>query len=82
MTESYENDTAIDIYIQRNFRWNFLVNSLDGAAFGFGTAFFSSEIILPLFERHEQSIPRYSKGRPTGTHHALAADVHRTGKGG
>jgi MFS family permease len=38
--------------IERNYRWNFLVNSLDGASFWFGMSFFSSTIILPLFVSH------------------------------
>ena len=38
--------------IERDFRWNFLVNSLDGAFFWCGMSFFSSTIILPLFVRH------------------------------
>lgn len=43
--------------IQRNFRWNFTVNALDGAAFWFGMSFFSSTIILPLFVSHFTSSP-------------------------
>jgi MFS family permease len=39
-------------HIQRNFRWNFLVNTLEGASFWFGTSFFSSTIILPLYVSH------------------------------
>jgi MFS family permease len=38
--------------IERDYRWNFLVNTLDGASFWFGMSFFSSTIILPLFVRH------------------------------
>lgn len=40
-----------------NYRWNFLVNTLDGASFGFGMSFFSSEIILPLFVSHFTNSP-------------------------
>lgn len=43
--------------IERHYRWNFLVNTLDGAAFGFGMSFFSSEIILPLFVSHFTDSP-------------------------
>jgi MFS family permease len=43
--------------IERNFRWNFTVNALDGAAFWFGMSFFSSAIILPLFVSHFTSSP-------------------------
>ncbi len=34
---------------QRNFRWNFWVNLLDGTAFWFGVSFVSSSTIMPLF---------------------------------
>jgi MFS family permease len=37
---------------ERNYRWNFVVNSLDGASFWFGMSFISSTVILPLFVRH------------------------------
>jgi MFS family permease len=43
--------------IDKNYRWNFLVNTLDGAFFNFGMSFFSSEIILPLFVSHFTSNP-------------------------
>lgn len=43
--------------IERNFRWNFLVNSLDGASFWFGMSFISSTIILPLYVSHFTSNP-------------------------
>lgn len=34
---------------QRNYRWNFVVNLLDGGTFWFGISFASSTTILPLF---------------------------------
>lgn len=43
--------------IERNYRWNFTVNTLDGATFTFGMSFFSSSIILPLFVSHFSSDP-------------------------
>lgn len=43
--------------IERNFRWNFLVNTLDGASFVLGMSFFSSKIILPLFVSHFTASP-------------------------
>jgi MFS family permease len=52
MTEVNDNTSAIQQEIERNYRWNFLVNTLDGASFGFGMSFFSSTIILPLFVSH------------------------------
>ena len=57
MTDTNQTDPAIEAFIQRNFRWNFLVNAFDGATFGFGTAFFSSTIILPLFVSHYTDNP-------------------------
>ena len=35
--------------VQRNYRWNFAVNLLDGATFAFGATFFSAVTIVPLF---------------------------------
>ena len=52
MTEVIANNSTIQQKIERDYRWNFLVNTLDGAAFGFGMSFFSSTIILPLFVSH------------------------------
>lgn len=44
--------TTVEQEITRNYRWNFIVNVLDGASFWFGMSFFSSTIILPLFVSH------------------------------
>jgi MFS family permease len=52
MTEVNPTASAVQAEIERNYRWNFLVNSLDGANFWFGMSFFSSTIILPLFVSH------------------------------
>ena len=57
MTEDAASDSAIQEKLKRNYRWNFLVNTLDGAGFGFGMSFFSSTIILPLFVRHFTDSP-------------------------
>ncbi len=35
--------------VERNYRWNFTVNLLDGAFFWFGASFISGTTILPLF---------------------------------
>ncbi len=35
--------------VERNYRWNFAVNLLDGAFFWFGASFMSGATILPLF---------------------------------
>ncbi len=42
-----ENEVALEA--ERNYRWNFVANLLDGAAFWFGIAFISSSTIVPLF---------------------------------
>ena len=42
----------VRIEVEKNYRWNFTVNTLDGAFFWFGSSFFSSEIILTLFVSH------------------------------
>ena len=42
-------ETEIAAEVQRNYRWNFSVNLLDGAFFWFGASFMSSATILPLF---------------------------------
>ena len=52
MTEDIASNSAIQQKIERDYHWNFLVNTLDGATFGFGMSFFSSTIILPLFVSH------------------------------
>jgi hypothetical protein len=57
LTEAVTASPAVDQEVQRSFRWNFLVNTLDGATFGFGMSFFSSEIVLPLFVSHFTSSP-------------------------
>ena len=38
--------------VERNYRWNFLVNALDGASFWLGMSFISSTVILPLYVSH------------------------------
>jgi len=35
--------------VQRNYRWNFAVNLLDGATFAIGASFLSAATIIPLF---------------------------------
>ena len=56
MTENAAN-TAAQQAIEKDYRWNFLVNSLDGASFWFGMSFISNTIILPLFVSHFTSNP-------------------------
>jgi MFS family permease len=57
MTEVVDSNSAIQQEIERNYRWNFLVNALDGASFWLGMSFFSSTIILPLFVSHFTDSP-------------------------
>ena len=56
MTENTAN-TAAQQAIEKDYRWNFLVNSLDGASFWLGMSFISNTIILPLFVSHFTSNP-------------------------
>lgn len=49
MANAIDNPTAIQRQVERDYRWNFVVNALDGASFWFGMSFISSTIILPLF---------------------------------
>ncbi len=57
MAEIIANNSVIQQKVERDYRWNFLVNVLDGASFGFGMSFFSSTIILPLFVSHFTDSP-------------------------
>ncbi|MCD6290780.1 MAG: MFS transporter, partial [Anaerolineae bacterium] len=43
---------AYEREIERNFRWNFVVNALDGAFFWFALTFASTSTVLPLYVRH------------------------------
>jgi MFS family permease len=49
MIEATATISTVQQQIERNYRWNFLVNALDGASFWFGMSFISSTIILPLY---------------------------------
>lgn len=42
-------DQELDVEIERNYRWNFTVNFLDGATFWFGANFVSAATVIPLF---------------------------------
>ena len=57
MTEATTNTSSVQQEIAQNYRWNFLVNSLDGASFWFGMSFISATIILPLYVSHFTSSP-------------------------
>lgn len=43
------DESEIAAEVERNYRWNFAVNLLDGASFWFGVSFISSATIVPLF---------------------------------
>ena len=43
------SDAEVDEEIERNYRWNYTANLLDGVLFWFGLAFVSSTTIVPLF---------------------------------
>ncbi|MCS7221761.1 MAG: MFS transporter [Anaerolineae bacterium] len=43
------DQTAYEQEIERNFRWNFVVNALDGAFFWFALTFASPSTILPVY---------------------------------
>ena len=49
MSEVTSSTSAAQQQIERDYRWNFVVNALDGASFWFGKSFISPTIILPLY---------------------------------
>jgi MFS family permease len=57
MTQVAASSSAIQGQIERDYRWNFAVNALDGASFWFGMSFISSTIILPLYVSHFTTNP-------------------------
>ncbi len=57
MTDITASTSAVQQYVERNYRWNFLVNALDGTSFWFGMSFISSTIILPLYVSHFTNSP-------------------------
>jgi MFS family permease len=57
MSETIEASPEVQQQIERNFRFNFLVNSLDGASYWFGYSFIAPTIILPLYISHFTSNP-------------------------
>ncbi len=57
MNENAAAISSAQAEIEKNYRWNFVVNALDGASFWFGMSFISSTIILPLYVSHFTSNP-------------------------
>lgn len=53
MTET----SAAQQQIERDYRWNFAVNAMDGTSFWFGMSFISASIILPLYVSHFTANP-------------------------
>ncbi len=43
------NEADVAAEVERNYRWNFTVNLLDGVTFWFGISFASASTIIPLF---------------------------------
>ena len=41
-----------DTQVQKNYRWNFTFNLLDGSSFWFGYSFLAPSVILPLYVSH------------------------------
>ena len=73
MTESTVTPTDIQQEVERNYRWNFLVNALDGASFWFGMSFISSTVILPLYVSHFTNNPLLYRPDPVPLHGGLPA---------
>lgn len=46
------SSNAVQTEVERNYRWNFLFNVLDGASFWLGMSFLSTTVILPLYVSH------------------------------
>lgn len=57
MTQVTADTSTVQQQVEQDYRWNFLVNVLDGASFWFGISFISGTIILPLYVSHFTSNP-------------------------
>ena len=57
MSEPTASASPIQQQIERDYRWNFVVNALDGASFWLGSSFISFTIILPLYVSHFTDSP-------------------------
>jgi len=57
VTETIAEPSDVQQQIERNFRWNFVVNTLDGASFTFGLSFIAYTVILPLYVSHFTNNP-------------------------
>ncbi len=52
MTETPPQAADVRRFVERNYRWNFTVNAMDGASFWSGASFISAAVVLPLFVSH------------------------------
>ena len=51
-SDKIPNMTAIEEYVQKHLRFNFIIGMFDGGFFGFGAGFASFAAIIPLFVSH------------------------------
>lgn len=52
MTDLSVDNSAIQRKVEKDYRWNFVVNAMDGGFFWFGASFISQVTILPLYISH------------------------------
>lgn len=57
MAEATAASSAAQQQIERDYRWNFSVNAMDGTSFWFGMSFISATVILPLYVSHFTADP-------------------------
>ena len=56
------DDQEFSEEVEHNYRWNYVFNMLDGAAFWFGASFYSLTTIAPLFISKLTDDPRVALG--------------------
>ena len=57
MTANPHTTDVVPTQVERDYRWNFAVNAMDGAFFWFGATFISVVVILPLYISHFTDTP-------------------------
>jgi hypothetical protein len=57
MMEINTDNAAAQQAIEKNYRWNFLVNTMDGASFWFGMSFFHPRSSCPCLSAILQRAP-------------------------
>ena len=65
MKDVMVDTSAFERQVEKDYRWNFVVNAMDGGFFWFGASFISQVTILPLY-----IMEKFHTG-------AAAAGVHR-----